>query len=390
MVITWYELPTEKNTLESAMTSIVRSQASGISNAVLASQVGAKLDLFKTAQKTWLNAFDVDLAALPKKTLKAMATHVWNMIINSTPDMLDAWKAGIGLDVGTAFMGLEESYSGFPQLLGMYKTIQVNVAARRRLERYWNTVYYPAVPDVKLAFEMVMHGQLSRGEFDVITTEEGWETKWADKLFEVLTTNPDIFNAFSMFKRGLIDVDELKGLFRINGYDAAWDDTLLLALQRIPTLREITTLADFVTLPDLWVGEKLRQQGYQETDVPYMVSAIGRRPIREETRNVTYQLSLERGQGFIDATTFAAGLDALRVLPAEKDLLIIWAEARYQDTLIFDSIDVIEEKAYSGYYDDFVDPLAEMVLDLQAAGIQLERANLLAEKFYFHYIYVAP
>jgi len=368
--------------------SIINAQASGVSDALLRGIAAAKLDEFKAVVKNMLDYND-DIVTLTKEgTITQVKTSVWNAIVNQTKDLIDAWKAGLGLQMGTAFMGLKETYTGLPRLLSGYKQHQLEASIFPMLDRYFRSTYTPMVPSSKLAFQMLMEGQISRKEFNQFSLEEGWATKWHDKLYEVYNRDPNIFLAFTMFKRGLITEAKMQQLFRISGYDASYDSVLYNALHRRPTFRELTVLAEYTPLSDLWVSEVMRAQGYLDTDINYILPAIRMRPLREEVRSVVGRYLWEYQIGRITRTDLEKYLKALGLLPKEVELNMKWGDLRYADELIDEELAIIEARVQAG------DPALQTTDDIFTAladlGILDEKANLMAELWYYQYVYTPP
>jgi len=361
--------------------SIVSAQAGGISDALLRATAGGKLDDWKKKVDDALVWNIKELEKIPKRDLEGAMGIVYTSLIDGTKLLIDAWKAGLGLQMGTAFMGLEETHMGFPQLLSMYKIEQLEALVRPRLARYWQSKYTPNVPNPLMAFRMVMEGDISRKEFNEYCLEDGWDKAWHDKLYNIFDRDPNEVMAFSMFKRQLITEDEMKRCFSIRGYDASWHTALYQALHRRPTFRELTSLSDFVVLPDLWVREVLRAGGYTDGDINYIASAIAKRPLREEVRSVVGRYLWERQIGRIDKDTLTAQLKKLGLLPLEIELNVLWGELRYQDELIDEKLAVLEERCKQGDITDEQDAL-DLVLEL---GILEEKANLIANLWRWKY-----
>jgi len=372
--------------------SIISAQAGGVSDALLRALAASKLDEFKGAIKTYLDWYDdkCELArtSLTPAQLKTLKTSIWNNIVNDGAFLIDAWKAGLGLQMGTAFMGLVETYRGYPQLLSMFLTEKLDASIRPKIEAYWLSTYTPNYPSSSLAFHLLMEGQISRAEFNRYCSYEGWSTTFHDKLYEVYNRDPDEYMAFSMFKRGLITEAKMKSLFRIRGYDASYDTALYQVLHRRPSFRELTSLSDFVPLPDMWISEVLRANGYLETDINYITTAIRLRPLREETRSVIGRYLWEYQIGRLDRETLKKNLTPLCQNPKELELNLLWGDLRYADELIDESLDIIEARVQAG--DPLVQTTDTIKAEIVALGIAEEKANLMAELWYYQYVYVPP
>jgi len=365
--------------------SIVSAQAGGVSDAVLRVLAGSKLDDFKGAIKTYLEWYDLLCEKTPQMTLTEVKEAVWNNIITDSKRLIDTWKAGLGLQMGTAFMGLEETYIGVPHLLSMYKVEQLDASLRPRLEQYWLSKYTPNIPSSQLAFQMYMEGQISKAEFGAYCLTEGWSAKWHDKLYDVYDREPDEYLAFSLFKRGLITEAEMKRCFKIRGYDEDWHSSLYEGLHRLPSFRELILLADYVPLTDLWVREVLRGNGMRETDLNYFAPAIQLRPLRDEVRSVIGRYLWEYQIGRIDRDTLKKNLQSLGVSPKELDLNMLWGDLRYADELLDEKLEILEERVLQG--DPSLPDQATIKGAIVALGVLEEKANLMAELWYYKYIY---
>jgi len=358
-----------------------------IFNAVIAS---SKIDELKGLTSGYVNYLSGlgytyrDLAKANK--LGEVYTDILKVIDTNERFSLDAWKAGLGMGIGGSLAGAIEKYVGSSRLVSATKSLMIEEGVVPWLQRYFKREYTPNLPDTLTAFKMCMEGLISRSEFNTYASLEGWGSEWYDKLYSLLDREPDEYLAFQMYKRGIIAEAEMKKYFSIRGYDTALHTKLYLGLHRIPSFREITALSDFVELPDLWVREKLRANGYQETDIPYMAVAISKRPNREEVRSVVGRYLWEYQIGRITKEALTAGLKALGLLATELSLNLTWAELRYQDQLLDLKEDIIEEKVNQGV----ITTQEDIVTALTGIGYLEEYANLLAELWYYKYLYVPP
>jgi len=372
--------------------SIISAQAGGVSDATLRAMAGGKLDEFKSALGTYLKYNDdkCDLArtSLTPTQLKNLSTSIYNNLVNQGSFLIDSWKAGLGLQMGTAFMSLVETYRGYPQLLSMFLTEKLDASVRPKLEAYWRSVYTPNFPSSSLAFHMLMEGKLNREQFNQYCLYEGWSTDWHDKLYDVYDRDPDEYLAFSMYKRGAIALAKMIECWKIRGWDAKWHTALYTALHRRPSFRELTTLADYVPLPTLWVTEVLRALGYGDGDINYIAPAIELRPLREEVRSVVGRYLWEYQIGRLDRDTLKSNLTKLNLQPKEIELNLLWGDLRYQDELLDEKVAVIEARVDAG--DPELQTEDAIFEALVLLGILEEKANLMAEEMYYKYIYTPP
>lgn len=382
-------------TTEKQIASIISSQAGGVADVLLRVQtaniiLGFKPQIEDRLKYITLLCDEID-GYLAKNKLDGVETALRARLLSDMNELLEEWKVGIGLGVGTALMGLDEQFRLTPQILSLLKTTELNIAARGPIERYWRTQYPFNIPEPQFAFRMYMEGGLSRGQMNQYFLEAGWSTSFHDKLYEVFVEHPNIFTAEELFNRGLIKEKDLKALFKINGFDEKWHDILKVGLKRRPSFRELTSLADFVPLTDSWVTEVLRAQGYLDTDIQYMLPAIRLRPLREEVRSVVGRYLWEFQTGRLDRDTLQTDLTELGLLPKELELQMLWGDLRYADQLIDDQTNIIQERVYD------LDPeligatkeetIALISAELEGIGYNVERSNLLAEYWYWFYVY---
>jgi hypothetical protein len=386
---------TEEPSAAKQISSIVSSQAGGVADALLRIRAGDVLESFKAQIEDRLKYVDLLCSVIDdhytKGKLSDIEEDLWNRLVSDTGTFLDEWKVGIGLGMGTAIAGLDEQFRLTPQILSILKTTQLNICALGPMEKYWRRTYPRTGPDEKTAFQMYMKGDLSRAEFGDKLLDRGWSTKWHDKLYSFYTREPDIFLAMDLWNRGLIKEADLKILFKMAGYDEKWHDKLKVGLKRRPTFRELTSLSDFVPITDSWVTEVLRAQGYLDTDIQYMLPAIRLRPLREEVRSVVGRYLWEFQTGRLDRDTLQTDLTLLGLLPKELELQMLWGDLRYADQLIDDQTSIIQERVYQN------DPeligatkeetIALISAELESIGYNVERSNLLAEYWYWWYVY---
>lgn len=361
----------------------------------MGSTVSSAVDFLKfLAQQTLLNRmknefvpyapnlplqFAYDVARLSHSQIPA---KVLSRLASDYDYLVYAWITGLQTGIGGSFASFQEQFLGSDTLLYAYSTLQYQTSVVPRMRRYWNSEFTPNVPDMKLAFRMLAEGQISRAEFNEYLKYEGWATSWHDKIYNVLDKDPDEWFAFSMYKRGIITEADLKRYLSMAGYDSGLHTKLIDALHRIPSMFDLMRLADFVPLSDLWITEVLRANGFKDGDINYIAPAIRMRPLREEIRSVVGRYLWQRQIGRIDADTLTENLEALGLLPKEVELNVLWGELRYQDELIDEELAIIEAKAEKGQY-----ATQEAILeDVIGVGVLEEKANLIAELWYWKYI----
>lgn len=291
----------------------------------------------------------------------------------------------LGYQASASMMGLLNKFycsiTGIDTLTDCVYGIPQSVVMTRA-ERYWNKVLSPNIPDVKTAFQMLMEGDLSRSEFNEFCSMEGWGSKWHDKLYNMLDREPDEYTAFSMFKRGIISSSEMIRCFKTRGYDEKWHKPLYEYLHRIPSAYDLMRMADYTPLEPLWVAEMLRKNGFDDATVLRMVSVIQKRPLREEVRNVAGRYAWQYQVGRLSLDKLKENLEKLELLPNEIALWVLWSELRYADELIDEQIEILKLKCQKGAITD----KETIITELKRLGIREEKANLMAEDWYWRYL----
>jgi len=375
--------------------SIVNAQAGGVASAVMSALFGTKLDDYKSViiddLKRYSAITTIAKALNISSSTSSLYSLVYSNLVNDGRYLLDAWKAGVGLESGTALMSLIESYSGYPNLLRSFVGGYMEEGILPWMERHWRAEFRPSIPNSRMAFQMVMEGKLSRAEFNSVCKWEGWSDTYFDKLYAVYDRDPSETMAFSMFKRGIISKDTMFRCFKIRGYDDGWHNQVYLALHRRPSYRELMTLSDYVPLDALWVAEVLRAQGYLDTDILKIVPAIEMRPLREEVRSVAGRYCWERQIGRLSSADFKASLEKLGLLPKEITLWLLWGDLRYADELIDEQTEIIKKRVEKGD-PDLVKATKEETMtaikaELTNIGWNEEKSNLMAEFWYWSYVF---
>jgi hypothetical protein len=297
--------------------------------------------------------------------------------------LMDAYQAGLGMGLGGGFRGVIDTYLGMNRIRNAVKNAIIIHGITPWIDRYYKTQFTPNIPDTATAFRMHMEGLLSRSEFNYYASMDGWGREWHDKLYELLDRDPDIYMAFSMLKRGLITHDTFIQCLKINGFDLKWHDVLEEWLHRIPSFGELMRIADYVELPDIYVREAMRKNGYTEDSINYLAPAIQLRPLREEVRNLTTTYTYNFYRGYISYDTFTHNITRLGLQTKEKELIDEYARARFNQYAMELKCDIIENKVRK----KILTTIDEIEEALTTIGMNSYIANLLAQKWYYYYIY---
>jgi hypothetical protein len=273
-------------------------------------------------------------------------------------------------------------------LLELWKTRRYAVSIQPWLERKWLSTYTPNIPDLSLAFRMERRGGLNRAQFNEIASEHGWAYYYYDKLYNTFLTSPDPFLAFSMYRRGIIPQGTFNAYLYAHGVSTSDHAIWEAGLYRNPSLMELTRISDFVELSDVYLGASLKGAGYKDSDIPLLTTALKKRPNREEVRALTTQLVWMYQHGRITQDELTVALDQAGCLPTELNLHLERAELMYGQQLIQEAILVIEWRVYKK--DPAVLTVSAIKTEIQALGVNEETSNLLAEQYFYHYVYSPP
>jgi hypothetical protein len=248
--------------------------------------------------------------------------------------------------------------------------------------RWWNSQLTPNPPKLDEALRLVRWGRMSRAEWTKLKVEsDGVKEDVADKIFDTLYKQLDEFQLWKLLKRKVIDETKFYDLMARLGYDKDTIALFIRAAEYVPSFYDLTRLADYVPLDDIYIGEVLRANGIREADIPRLTTYLQRRPLREEVRNVLSRLLFEYSRGRLGKEAMLAEMDGLGVLPEEKKLYSKWADLQRKDYILDLQIDIIEQQTRKGLFEE----LEEVTDALVKIGLDWEIANLLATKFWWTY-----
>ena len=145
---------------------------------------------------------------------------------------------------------------------------------------------------------------------------------------------------------------------------------------------ELMRLADYVPLETLWVTQVLEANGYENAVAARVAKAIELRPLREEVRSVAGRYCWQYQIGRISRDAFEENLEKLGLLPKEVKLWLHWGDLRYADELLDEEILIVEQRVIKGDITTQED-IKTILVDL---GILEEKANLMAELWYWQYL----
>jgi len=237
---------------------------------------------------------------------------------------------------------------------------------------------YERMPLPRDAFNMLMRGVIdTKGWRNYISMNE-WEEGAADYLYQIYQRLPSSHEAFYMHQKGLITVSQRDTLYRMNGYDSKYHSLLTENYYYVPTLYDLTRIADYVEIDLIWATKVLKERGLRDRDIAKIIAMLKIRPLRSEiTRQITIWLN-RRMKGWVSETDFEAAIqtyvDAGLVQSTEKTLLLEEGQLKYEDELMDEKITALE-----WWYRTAVISDEELLAELLALGVVEEKANLMVE-----------
>jgi hypothetical protein len=237
---------------------------------------------------------------------------------------------------------------------------------------------FERIPHPKDAFNAFMRGKIDRKSFDKWVESNEWQTGMSDFLYDIYTRLPSIREAFYMWAKGIIDTTQRDQLYLAAGYDKEWHSKLTENEYYIPTVYDLTRIADFVEIDSIWATKILKERGVRDRDITKILAMLKVRPLRDEIRRQIAIWVYRYRYGWCTATELDAALQSYLddgfIQATEKDFTIQEAELNYENELMLEKIDI-----YKWYFRTAVISEEDLLQDLLDLGIREEKANLMVE-----------
>jgi len=234
------------------------------------------------------------------------------------------------------------------------------------------------IPHPRDAFNAFMRGKITRDDFTKYVEENEWAEGMDTFLYDIYQRLPSAHEAFYMWVKGLITWHKRNELYKANGYDEAYRDVLTANYYYIPTVYDLTRIADFVEVDAIWATKILTERGLRASDISKILKMLKVRPLRDEIRRQIAIWVKRYRYGWATATQLDDALqDYLEngfIQSTEKDFTIQEAELNYEDELMEEKIDI-----YSWYFKTAIISEEELLEDFLDLGIREEKANLMVE-----------
>jgi len=237
---------------------------------------------------------------------------------------------------------------------------------------------YERIPHPRDAFNALMRGYIDKKKFDNWIYQNEWTTGMADFLYEIYTKLPSPHEAFYMWTKNIITLKQRDELYKANGYDSEWHNQMTANYYYVPTVYDLTRIADYVEMDLIWATKILKERGLRDRDISKITAMLKIRPLRDEIRRQIAIWVKRYRYGWVTPTQLEEALQEYWVSgyiqATEKTLIVEEAELNYEDELMTEKIEI-----YSWYYKTAVISEEELLQDFLDLGIREEKANLMVE-----------
>jgi len=302
------------------------------------------------------------------------ADHLRDQIVSIYRNIYDFWKAGIYQGVGGTWADAVEQFIQPGQWVAAYKTYLYQAAIAPRMIRHWNKTYTPMVPDVSMAWKAYREKIIGWPQFKTYAAYDGWSADDCDLLNEVWNREPGSFDAFTMWRKGLIKKEQRDAFYFMEGWEPDFYETLTSHYYYAFSPYELARMADFVELDQTWALKKLRSARLNDEDSTKMWQMLQLRPLREEVRSLTSKWTWRRRMGRATEDEISNAFIGYGVKAKERELLIEKANLDYEDELVNEWVDI-----YTWRFRTRVITEAEFLAALIDLGINEEKSNAIVE-----------
>jgi hypothetical protein len=237
---------------------------------------------------------------------------------------------------------------------------------------------FERIPQPRDAFNALMRGVIDKKQFDKYVEANEWQDGSSDFLYDIYTRLPSSREAFYMWVKGIITLAQYHELLTASGYETKWHMQIINNSYYVPTVYDLTRIADFVEVDLIWATKILGERGLRAGDISKIVKMLKIRPLRDEIRRQIAIWVYRYRYGWVTATQLDAALQQYLedgyIQSTEKTMTVEEAELNYENELMLEKIDI-----YSWYYRTAVISEEELLQDFLDLGIREEKANLMVE-----------
>lgn len=291
-----------------------------------------------------------------------------------TRGLLTNWKAGIAKGVGGAYSTAMDRFIASGQLLYAYKVLMYHTAITPRMRRYWNSVYTPMVPDGSMAYVLFKRGYIDLDKFKTYASYDGWDAEHAEMLLDAMELLPSAREAFYLWVKGQITQAQRDKLYQAAGYDARWHGPMTENWYYVPTIYDLTRMADYIELDQIWATAQMRKRGVRDSDIAKIWEMLQLRPLREEMRALTLKWTWRMKYGRATTDDLEDAFIELGIRRKERELLIEKAQLDYEDELVDEWVEILTWRFRTALITE--EQFLQGLIDL---GINEEKSNLIVE-----------
>jgi len=302
------------------------------------------------------------------------ADHLRDQIIGVYKGLYDFWKAGIWQGVGATWADSVDRFAQVSSWVYAYKHLMNNAAIVPRMIRHWNKEFLPQVPDTMMAWRLYREKIIDWPQFKTYAAYDGWSADNCDLLNEVWNREPGSFDAFIMWRKGLIKKEQRDDFYFLEGWEPDFYETLTSHYYYTFSPYELARMADFVELDQTWALKKLRSARLNDEDSTKMWQMLQLRPLREEVRSLTSKWTWRRRMGRATEDEISNAFIGYGLKAKERELLIEKANLDYEDELVNEWVDI-----YTWRFRTRVITEAEFLAALIDLGINEEKSNAIVE-----------
>jgi len=293
------------------------------------------------------------------------------------------WEEGSAARLWNILQNLPNSQQAF-RLFRRGKISSADLTALFKADGYMPTYQkivsslYERIPMPRDAFNALMRGFIDRKQFDTLISMNEWQDGMADFLYEIYLRQPSPHEAFYMWTKNIITLKQRDELYKANGYDSEWHNKMTANYYYVPTVYDLTRIADYVEMDLIWATKILKERGLRDKDISKITAMLKIRPLRDEIRRQIAIWVKRYRYGWVTPTQLEASLQEYLeggyIQATEKTLTVEEAELNYEDELMTEKIEI-----YSWYYKTAVISEEELLEDFLDLGIREEKANLMVE-----------
>ena len=297
--------------------------------------------------------------------------------------LYDNWKAGIWQGMGAAYSSAMDNLMHTGQLIYAFKTLAYHTAVTPRMRRHWNAAFTPMVPGGSIAWSLYRRGEIPRSQYDTYMGYDGWSKENADLLVKAMEMVPTAREAFYLWAKGIITLDERDAFYFASGWSEDWHAKITENLTYTPSLYDLTRIADYVELDQIWALDKMKRRGISDADRAKFWEMLKVRPLREEIRSLTLKALYARQYGYwshdeLDAYWADMAADGY-IKSTERALLNEYGDLSYEIELKEEWIEILRWRFRTAviteaqFLEGLVDPKGPVAM-------QEEKANLIVEQ----------